>query len=221
MPSERQEIWQLRQDNDELRRSLDAANTENKRLTTERDRAIRDRFDDQETARSLGNQLSASQGEVESLRSLLQTEREEMIRLTEGTDSAIGEALRATEALSRLNQQLIEVRAQDEAKRELILEQSQLRQAMQAELIGLKDVRVDRDNLAIQNRHLVSQNHLLKSQVGNFLVGSGRVGISYYALQFLGGLPLIGSLFRRTSEQVYEDRTNIQNVQEPKTRTQK
>lgn len=216
MPSERQEIWQLREDNNELRRQLDAANTENKRLTTERDEAIRGRFDDQETARSLGNQLSARQGEVEDLRSLLQTEREKMIRLTEGTDSAIGEALRAQEELSRLNQQLIEVRAEDEAKGRLILEQSRLRQAMQAKIVGLEDVRVDRNNLAIQNRHLVSQNHRLKSQVGNFLVGSGRVGISYYALQFLGGLPLIGSLFRETSGQVYEDHTNIQNVQGPK-----
>ena len=216
MPSERQEIWELRQDKDELRRQLDAANTENGRLITERDKAIRGGFEDQERARSLANQLAASQGEIESLRSLLQTEREEMIRLTEGTDSAIGEALRAREELSLANQQLIEVRAQDEAKRALILEQSQLRQAMQAELIGLKDVRVDRDNLTIQNKHLVSQNHLLKSQVGNFLVGSGRVEISYYALQFLGGLQLIGSLFRRTSEQVYEDHTNIRNVQRPK-----
>lgn len=213
MPSERQEIWQLRQNNDELRRQLDAANTENKRLTIERDEAIRGRFNDQETVRSLGNQLSARQGEVEDLRSLLQTEREEMIRLIEeGADSAIGEALRAKEGLSQLNQQLIEVRAEDEAKGELILEQSQLHQAMKAEIVGLKDVRVDRDNLAIQNRFLVSQTHLLKSQVGNFLVGSGRVGVSYYALQFLGGLPLIGSLFRRTSEQVYEAHTNIKNI---------
>lgn len=212
MPSERQEIWQLRQNNDELRRQLDAANTENKRLTIERDETIRGRFNDQETARSLGNQLSARQGEVEDLRSLFQTEREEMIRLTEGTDNAIGEVLRAKEELSRLNQQLIEVRAADEAKGELILEQSQLRQAMQAEIVGLKDVRVDRDNLANQNRYLVSQTNLLKSQVGNFLIGSGRVGVSYYALQFLGGLPLIGSLFRRTSEQVYEAHTNIKNI---------
>lgn len=216
MPSERQEIWQLREDNNDLRRQLDTANTENGRLTTERDNAIRDKFDDQERARSLSNQLAARQDEVESLRGLLQTEREEMIRLTKGADSAIGEALRAGEELSRLNQQLIEMRAADEANRVLILEQSQHRQTMQAEIIGLQDVRADRDKLVNQNRSLVSQNNLLKSRVGNFLVGSGRVGISYYALQFLGGLPLIGSLFRKTSEQVYEDHTNIQNAQGPK-----
>lgn len=205
MPSERQEIWELTQQVKDLKKQLDDAGTETGRLTNERDQAIKSRYAEQEEAVILRNQLSAKEDENERLNALLKEAGSQLQERAQSSDETNARALRAEGELLGVREEFI--RLQSKANEDHLLTQELFneRRFLLDEISNLNIIREEKDQLVSQNKYLLSQNNLLKSQVGNFLVGIGRVNKFYYVVQFLGHLPIMGAIFRQTSLQIYEE----------------
>lgn len=158
----------------------------------------------QEEAIALNNRLAAKEAEVRELSSVLHSVQDRMGEIEADAGTSQAESIAKERELLRLREEISALRGSHDvavqSTQQLSSENASLRQRV-TELSGIQE---ERDELRGQNRYLSGMNKLLKSQVGNFMVGSRRVGISYYVLQVMGNIPIIGALIRQTSEEVYD-----------------
>lgn len=198
------EVWQLRQENDDLKERIDALENEKLRLRRERDTAIRERLADQEEAISLRNQLAAKTDEARRLHSLLDETRLQLATLASESGDASAQVSAKQEELTRVKVELLTATARIQSEHLANENLTANGRKLQDELQQLRTVREENNFLTGQNKYLKTAVDRLKSQVGNFLVGTGKIPFTYYALEVANKLPLIGSLFQNASINAYE-----------------
>lgn len=204
MNKEKQEAWEVQQRIGELEHTRDSLASQNATLRRERDAAIRSGYESQEEATTLRNELAAKQAEVEELKGVLHSVEDRLGEIQ--TDSSIpqAESIAKERELLRLKEEVSTLRGGHDIALQFTQQLSSENTSLRQQVTVLSGAEEERDELREQNRYLSSRNKLLKSQVGNFMVGSERVGISYYVLQVMSNIPILGSLIRRTSEEVYD-----------------
>lgn len=207
MSKETQEAWVAKQRIEELEHKRDSLASQNTRLRQERDAAIRSGFTSQEEAIDLENRFKAKEAEVEELKGVLYSVRDRMGKVEADVGTSQAESIAQEGELLRLREGISALRGGHDVAVQFAQQLSSENGSLRRQLAELSIIQEERDGLREENRYLSSRNKLLKSQVGNFMVG-GKVGISYYVLQIMSKVPLIGSLISRTSQAVYDTHQN-------------
>lgn len=204
MSKEKQEAWEAQQRIGELEHARDSLASRNAILGRERDAAIRSGYISQEEATTLNNKLAAKEAEVGELKNVLHSVEDRLGEIQANSGTSQAESIAQERELLRLREELSTLRGGHDIALQFTQQLSSENASLRQQVTALSGAAGERDELREQNRYLSGRNKLLKSQVGNFMVGSERVGISYYILQAMGKIPILGSLIRRTSEDVYD-----------------
>lgn len=198
---ERGQRWEAQQREKELLRRIDTLGTENTRLRKERNGAIRARYEDQEEAMVLRNQLAARDADVKRLETLLgELER----NLAEGEEDELRQRLLKIQLeLAQSQDGQASLQAEHGALQVSFGQLSQNNRVLQEQIGTHHDVEEEAKGLRRENRFLSGRNNLLRSQVGSYMVGN-RITMTQFFLQAVSNIPLVGRPFRKTSEQIYD-----------------
>lgn len=203
MSKEKQKAWEAQQRIEELERARDGLTSQNTVLRQERDAAIRSGYTNQEEATTLRNGFAVKEVETRELRIVLQDVVDRLRELQANSSASQSQFIAQEIKLLGLQEEMLTLRGSHDVAFQSVQQLTGENASLRQQASALSGVQEERDELRKENRYLSRRHKLLKSQVGNFLVGDGRVGKSYYVLQVMGRIPVLGSLIRQTSEEVY------------------
>lgn len=203
MSIEKQKAWEAQQRIEELERARNGLASQNTVLRQERNAAIASGHTSQVEAMTLGNRLAAKAAEVEELRLALHSVGARLEELQVNSSVSQSKFIVQEMELLRLREEIPALRGSHNIAVQSVQQLTGDNASLRQQVTALSGIQEERDELQKENKHLSSRIKLLKSQVGSFMVGNGRVGKSYYVLQAMSHIPVIGSLIHRTSEEVY------------------
>ena len=202
--SERHAAWESEQKVVELTQRVNSAETALGRVARERDAAIDAGFSNEAEARGLRTQLAVRNAEVRELTEQLDQTRTVIDATALTSEGTLAEVYTLSAEVSELRQENTRLSAESAVQG---LENGQLlarNLELEREVTRRKDVDAENGELREDVRFWRSRANQYSSQVGNFLVGFGKIPTTTLILEAVKDTPL-GSLLGSASARLHQN----------------